>query len=182
MRGGGRGELARLLSVRALLLGVVLLIAFAMVFPTVRAYLAQRAMLGSLQAQVVAAEAREKQLRTDLGRWEVDAYVVAQARERLSYVMPGEKAYRVIDPQSVAEPAQVVGSTPGTEGGVALPIGGASAPWYATVWESVGLAGEAPVPGEQGAGQQSDDTASDGTAPDGTQPAPTPPTTPGAGG
>ncbi len=85
----GHGDLARLLSVRALLLGVVLLLAFAMVFPTVRAYLAQREKLDSLAAEVSASETREKQLEADLARWGTDAYVMAQARERLSYVHAG---------------------------------------------------------------------------------------------
>jgi cell division protein FtsB len=148
----GHGDLARLLSVRALLLGVVLLLAFAMVFPTVRAYLAQREKLDSLTAEVSASEAREKQLEEDLARWSTDAYVMAQARERLSYVMPGETAYRVIDPQVVTESGHVASSDPGSRSGIALPVGGNVAPWYATVWESVQLAGEAPLPGGEAKG------------------------------
>lgn len=140
------GDLARLLSVRALLLGVVVLIAFAMVFPTVRAYLAQRTQLDSLAAEVTASEAREADLKSQLARWDTDAYVIAQARERLSYVMPGETAYRVIDPGSVAEESHVSSAIPDSESGLALPAGGTVAPWYTTIWGSVQLAGEAPVP------------------------------------
>ncbi len=155
--GGGGGELARLLSVRALLLGIVALIAFAIVFPTVRAYLGQRAQLDQLAAEVAAAEAREEQLGSELDRWRTDAYVVAQARERLSYVMPGETAYRVIDPEVVTEESHVSSADPGSDSGLALPVGGATAPWYTTVWESVQLAGEAPLPSDG-----SSDAAGDG--------------------
>ena len=119
-----------------------------MVFPTVRAYLGQRAMLDDLTAQVTAAEAREEQLAAQLDRWQTDAYVIAQARERLSYVMPGETAYRVIDPESVLDPGLTSSAEPGAETGLALPAGGAVAPWYTTIWDSVTIAGEAPVPGD----------------------------------
>ncbi|HWS59042.1 MAG TPA: septum formation initiator family protein, partial [Actinotalea sp.] len=143
----GRGRsIARLLSVRAMVLGVVLLVSFSMLFPTVRAYLGQRAELDALAAQVVAAEQREEQLATDLDRWGTDAYVAAQARERLSFVLPGETAYRVIDPEVVVEQVDVESQVPGGVTGPALPPGGAVAPWYATVWESVQLAGAAAVP------------------------------------
>lgn len=157
------GDLARLLSVRALLLGVVVLIAFAMVFPTVRAYLAQRAQLDSLAAEVAAAEAREADLKSQLARWDTDAYVIAQARERLSYVMPGETAYRVIDPGSVTEESHVSSANPDSESGLALPAGGTVAPWYTTIWGSVQLAGEAPLPQGSGTAEEGSGTAGEGS-------------------
>lgn len=133
-----------MLSVRALVMGVVLLVAFAMVFPTVRAYLGQQARLDALAADVAAAEAREAELQAELDRWDDDAYVVAQARSRLSYVFPGETAYRVIDPEVVQE-EPVVEQEAGATSGTALPVGGAVAPWYSTIWQSVQLAGAADV-------------------------------------
>ncbi len=128
-------------------LGIVLLLAFAMVFPTMRAYLAQRSTLAALSADVAAAESREDDLRAELDRWDTDAYVIAQARSRLSYVMPGETAYRVIDPQTVVEETRVSSTDPGSDNGLALPGGSSVAPWYATIWASVQMAGEAPVDG-----------------------------------
>jgi hypothetical protein len=129
-------------------MGVVLLIAFAMIFPTMRAYLGQRARLDALAADVVAAEEREAELQAELDRWGDDAYVVAQARSRLSYVFPGETAYRVIDPEVVAE-QPAAEQEPGATSGAALPVGGAVAPWYSTIWQSVQLAGEAEVADEE---------------------------------
>jgi cell division protein FtsB len=140
-------QLARLISVRALVLGIVLLIAFSMLFPTLRSYLGQRAELDALATQVRAAEQQEKDLSAELARWDDQSYVAAQARSRLAFVMPGETSYRVIDPEVVVEAPLVAGTT-GPGAGPAIPAGGAVAPWYASVWESVQIAGEAPMPTE----------------------------------
>ncbi len=127
-----------------MVLGVVLLAGFALLFPTARAYLGQRAELEALAADVAAAEQREEELRAELDRWNDPAYVAAQARERLSYVMPGETSYRVIDPEIVRDEVSVEGESSGPT----VPSGADAAPWYTSVWESVRLAGEAELPGE----------------------------------
>ncbi|MDT0165207.1 septum formation initiator family protein, partial [Actinotalea sp. AC32] len=142
-------RLVRLLSVRALVLGVVGLIAFTLLFPSVRAYLGQRAELDALEAEVAAARATEEDLRAELDRWREPAYVQAQARDRLSYVFPGETAYRVIDPEVVVETPVVEGSTT-PETGAALPIGGSGTPWYTTIWDSIEIAGTVEPPEEDG--------------------------------
>ena len=131
---------------RALVFGVVVLVGFSMLFPTVRAYLGQQAELTALAADVTAAERAEKEHRAELDRWGDPAYVAAQARERLSFVNPGETSYRVIDPEVVVEVPAVEGATDGPVTGPALPAGGVEVPWYATVWESVQVAGTSPVP------------------------------------
>src|SRR5690625_6013579 len=66
-----------------------------------------RAENTQLEQEDEAAEEREAHLRAELARWEDPAYVAAQARERLAFVMPGETAYKVIDPDFVEpeEPA-----------------------------------------------------------------------------
>jgi hypothetical protein len=126
-----------------MVLGVVVLAAFTLLFPTVRAYLGQRAELDSLAGQVEVAEQEEETLRHELDRWQDTAFVIAQARERLGYVMPGETAYRVIDPEVVSEP-EPDGTEP-TAGPTPL-VGAGTKPWYATVWESAEVAGEAELP------------------------------------
>ena len=60
----------------------------------------------------------------------------AQARERLSFVMPGEKAFRVVDPETVPD------TPPAADGPASVLDSGSTLPWYATVWESVQVAGE----------------------------------------
>ena len=136
---------ARIFSVRSLVLGITVLVGFIIVFPTVRSYLGQQELLATLSVDVAAAEQHEKDLQSELDRWGTDAYVVAQARERLGYVMPGETAYRVIDPETVVEAPAVQSTDPEAASGAALPIGGASAPWYSTIWDSVELAGASDV-------------------------------------
>lgn len=139
-------RLARLLSVRALVLAVVLLVCFTMLLPTVRAYLGQQAELDALAAEVAAAEQRERELEGERARWDDPAYIEAQARDRLNYAQPGETPFRVIDPEIVVD-VPVEGAVAGSVPGPVLPIGGAVTPWYATVWESVRVAGQAPMPG-----------------------------------
>lgn len=159
---------------RALVLGLVALFAFILVFPTFRAYLAQEAQNALLRREVAAAEAKKDGLTAELARWDDQAYIVAQARERLAYVLPGETAYRVVDPQSapaVANPTTGSG-TEGTEGGA----DDATSPWYVTLWGSIQVAGAAtPETGSSAAATDSPATtapgdngstpAGDGTAP-----------------
>ncbi|MCL3861307.1 septum formation initiator family protein [Actinotalea sp. K2] len=135
-------QLARLLSIRALVLAVVLLAAFTLVFPTLRAYLGQRAALAELSAEVTAAEQYQRELQVELERWDDPAFVAAQARDRLRFARPGETAYRVIDPETVVEPVVLPESATGPGAGPALPTGGAVTPWYTTVWDSVVITGE----------------------------------------
>lgn len=137
----------RLFTVRVMVLGVVTMIAFVLVFPTLRSYLAQRVELEQLTAQAEAARARNDDLNAAVDRWSDDAYVIAQARARLGYVLPGETAYRVADPENApaSTDAPAVGPMAGAEQqDVRLP-------WYATVWESVRLAGEAELAPPEGA-------------------------------
>ena len=140
-RGTSRAERARvdpprLFSVRAVVLGVVLILAFVLVYPTLHTYLRQEADLRALRAQVAAARERNADLEDELARWDDPAYVQAQARERLSYVMPGETAYRVVDPETVEDPEP---ATVGDDTSVARAE--AELPWYASVWDSLVVAG-----------------------------------------
>ena len=134
----------RLFTVRAMVFSCVLLLAFVLVYPTLNSYLQQRADVDQLRSQVEAARQRNDDLAADLERWDDEAYVRAQARERLSFVMPGEKAFRVVDPE-------IVPDTPAAADGPASVLdSGSTLPWYATVWESVEVAGKTPVAGDNG--------------------------------
>lgn len=135
--------LPRMFSVRALVLFVVGLLAFVLLFPTVRAYLAQRADNDRLVQHVAEARAQNEDLTAELNRWTDDAYVAAQARERLAFVLPGETAFRVVDPETVPDPAAPTVDATGS--GPALVEAGTTTPWYATIWESVQVAGAADV-------------------------------------
>ena len=130
-----RLPLPRMFTVRAIVFSLVLLLAFVLVYPTLASYLATRTEVEQLRAARDAAQAENADLEAELKRWDDDAYIVAQARERLSFVMPGETAFVVVDPETV--PATGV-----EEGPVRTAADGATRPWYATVWESVQIAGE----------------------------------------
>ncbi|WP_447587384.1 septum formation initiator family protein [Cellulomonas persica] len=167
-RGTARAERAqvappRLFSVRTIVLGCVLVLAFVLVYPTLHTYLRQEADLRALRAQVAAARERNDDLEAELGRWDNPAYVTAQARERLSYVLPGEKAYRVVDPESVQDPDdEVADETP-------VVATTAEVPWYTSVWESLVVAGEtSDEPADAGTTGGSTGTKGSGKASSGT--------------
>lgn len=143
---------------------VVMSIAFVLVFPTLRSYLDQQVRLQALRADVAAAEQRNDDLQAELDRWSDPAYVEAQARERLAFVMPGERALRVADPETVTEaPAE---EEPEDEATGPATEADPNRPWYAQIWDSVQVAGVAgtgeaePADPEQDAGA---DATQDGT-------------------
>lgn len=129
----------KLFTVRAMVFGCVLLLAFVLVYPTLHSYLQQKSDVEQLRAQVVAAQRHNDDLQADLDRWKDPAYVATQARERLSFVLPGEKAFRVADPETVPDTA------PAEQGPASALDTGATQPWYASVWDSVQVAGKSPV-------------------------------------
>ncbi|MBD7919234.1 septum formation initiator family protein [Cellulomonas sp. Sa3CUA2] len=150
-------------TVRAMVFSLVVLVAFVLVYPTLGSYLETRAEVEQLRDARDAALAENADLEADLKRWDDDAYVVAQARERLSFVMPGETAFRVVDPEVVVDTAP--DGAPVVEAS-----GGATRPWYATVWESVEMAGDLDV-----------DAGASGEPMDGSTAPGTPPVAPGPG-
>jgi cell division protein FtsB len=138
--------LAAVLSWRTLVLAGVLGLAFALVWPSIRVYNEQRASNSALVAQRDAAKAQVDDLNAQLARWKDPAFVVAQARERLAYVYPGETPYRVVDPQ-VARPAAAGSVDAAAKGDVTV-----GEPWFDRMWSSVKSAGaepetKAPAPG-----------------------------------
>jgi cell division protein FtsB len=72
----------------------VLVVSYA---SSMRAYLEQRAHINDLNARIDSSERDIKALDREKRRWQDDAYVETQARERFGWVMPGETGYQVID-------------------------------------------------------------------------------------
>ena len=114
----------------AMLALVVCMLAISLAYP-LREYLAQRSDIGQLRAEVSEQEQRVAELRTARERWADPAYVEAQARERLHYVMPGETSYVVLGADE--EPADGVVPKVRAEA--------ERAPWFADLWHSVEAAG-----------------------------------------
>ena len=135
-------RIPRLFTVRVMVMGVVMLLAFILVFPTLRSYLQQREELRQLGAEVAAARADNDDLTNKLKRWDDPAYVVAQARERLAFVLPGETAYRVQDPGSVPDtPAAASSAAAAAAAGAVSGLADTTEPWYQVIWGSVLVAG-----------------------------------------
>jgi len=125
------------LTVRAMVLSVVVLLAVVLLLPTVRAVVTQQAELRELRSELSQQEDQKAELETELARWDDRSYVIEQARSRLRFVMPGDKVWRPLDTDSV-QPEQ-------PEPGVVEPSPGASqdaaSPWYTSVWDSLRIAG-----------------------------------------
>lgn len=130
------------MTLRSIVLLLVVTFAFSLVVPTVRSFLAQRAEVMALERDVEAARQRSAELDAELARWKDPAFVQAQARERLAFVLPGEVAYRVVDPQTVAaEPSDEAPPEPEVfSSGILEPT--SDRPWFESIWESIQEAGQ----------------------------------------
>lgn len=98
-----------------------------------RTWLEQRERISELQAEQASLTAEVDRLRADIERWDDPAYVRTQARERLSFVLPGEISYIVFDPAEEAAAAQASGDPGGQS-----PAG---SPWWARLWSAVEVSG-----------------------------------------
>lgn len=81
---------------RALILFGVLAVLAVSYAGTVRVWMTQSQELALAHTQIEQRTARAAELDSELGRWNDEAYVRAQARARLGWVQPGEVGYRVI--------------------------------------------------------------------------------------
>ncbi|HYU84265.1 MAG TPA: septum formation initiator family protein [Kribbellaceae bacterium] len=111
---------------------------------SLRVWFDQHQQITALQQEIRDREKRVADLNNEIERWDDDAYVKAQARQRLGWVMPGEVGYRVIgaDGKPVGAPPEP-STTPGADVDTEKPT------WYTKLWGSVRIAGTttpAPVP------------------------------------
>ncbi|PZF79614.1 FtsB family cell division protein [Jiangella anatolica] len=128
----GRPSVTGRAAVLALVLAV-LLVSYA--YP-LRTWFDQHRERVELQREQEELTASVEQLEQELRLWEDDAYVAAQARERLGFVLPGERSYIVLpDPEAQGE--AVAGSADG------LPPAGQGT-WYERLWASVTFADSPP--------------------------------------
>ena len=116
----------------AMLALVVCLLAISLAYP-LREYLSQRSDIGHLRAEVGQQQKRVAALEKAKARWNDPAYVEAQARERLHYVMPGETSYVVLGADEALNPDGVVRR---------LPREADRKPWFTDLWHSVEAAGK----------------------------------------
>jgi regulator of protease activity HflC (stomatin/prohibitin superfamily) len=95
----------------------------------VRQFLAGRAELTRLAAEGTALDQRAEQLQEQLERQADPAYQERQARERLAYVLPGDRLVVVVDGEAVEGDA---GTVPESQDG--------DLPWYEALLQSVAVA------------------------------------------
>lgn len=114
-----------------ILAAIVVMLAVA-VFPTVRSYLQQRGQINALRSQSAQQQQAVADARRRLGLWKDKAYVEQQARERLKFVLPGEKSYIVVNAPPVSARTRAAGGI----ASVSSKVRG-SYPWYGQVWASI---------------------------------------------
>jgi cell division protein FtsB len=78
------------LTARAVTLTVVLLILTISYATSLRIYFSQAHEIAATKAEIAQRQQRIRDLQGDLARWDDEAYVRTQARERLGWVVPGE--------------------------------------------------------------------------------------------
>ena len=96
--------------------------------PPIKNYFTQRAQISALKSQVTSDRTALEQARAELNTWQDPNYVKSQARERLHFVMPGERQYIVTGTEVTQSQPQT------TQVAKQLPEG---APWYTKLIASV---------------------------------------------
>jgi len=105
---------------RALILALVAATLLLSLAVPVRAWFAQRSEIAGLRADVDAARDRVAALEVQKQRWDDPAFVAAEARRRLHFVLPGEVGFVTLGAEGATD-ATVAGDGP-------------SAPWYSSLW------------------------------------------------
>jgi cell division protein FtsB len=89
------------LDTQAFVLAGVVVFGIFSLAPEVQIWYQQQVTIADLKAENEATRNELNQMKDDLKRWDDPAYVRAQARNRLYYVMPGEISFLVMDADKV---------------------------------------------------------------------------------
>lgn len=76
---------------------LVLIIGVIVIAPSLNTFFEQQRELQELRAAAAAAEQEVIDLTKERNRWSDPSYVRAQAKERLYYVLPGERSFLVVN-------------------------------------------------------------------------------------
>jgi cell division protein FtsB len=87
-------------SNRFLALSAILFILALAIAPPVKNYFTQRAQISALKSQLSADNVALQKAREELLLWQDPDFVKTQARERLHFVLPGERQYIVTETNS----------------------------------------------------------------------------------
>ena len=119
-------------SGRAFVLLAIIFLFTLTIAPPIKHYFTQRAQIQALKSQVASDRAELKSARGQLQQWKDPEYVKSQARERLHFVLPGERQYIVNDGNqgsSNDSGLQIANSVPMDE------------PWYTRIIASISESG-----------------------------------------
>ena len=115
-------------SGRALALSTVFFILALAIAPPVKHYFTQRAQISALNAQLSSDHKALDAARQELLLWQDPEYIKSQARERLHFVLPGERQYIVTGDENSTSSVQT------TKVASALTNG---TPWYSRLIASI---------------------------------------------
>jgi cell division protein FtsB len=119
-------------SGRALALWTIFFILALAIAPPVKHYFTQRAQISALNSQLASDNKALDAARQELLLWQDPEYIKSQARERLHFVLPGERQYIVTEngtASNIDEGTKVANSL--TDG----------QPWYSRLIASITEAG-----------------------------------------
>jgi cell division protein FtsB len=119
-------------SGRALALWAIFFILALAIAPPVKHYFTQRAQISALNSQLASDNKALDAARQELLLWQDSEYIKSQARERLHFVLPGERQY------IVTENGTTSNTDEGTKVANSLTDG---QPWYSRLIASITEAG-----------------------------------------
>jgi cell division protein FtsB len=119
-------------SGRALALWAIFFILALAIAPPVKHYFTQRAQISALNSQLASDNKALEAARQELLLWQDPEYIKSQARERLHFVLPGERQYIVTENGTASNTDQ------GTKVANSLTDG---QPWYSRLIASITEAG-----------------------------------------
>lgn len=127
---------------RVIAIGAVFAVLAVSFVSSLSVYFGQQHDIAATKEQIALSQEAVDDIEDRIARWQDPAYVEAQARDQLGWVMPGEISYRVIDAEG-----NVIG-------GVVSPINPSNEEvpraWYEALWGSVQAADRPePVPTEE---------------------------------
>ena len=120
-----RGISTRLLILFIVLFGVAVTLA-----PPTQHYFAQRAQISALQADVESNRKKLQEARAELQRWRDPEYIKSQARDRLHFVLPGERQYIILGVNNQVDDGTSTAAPINQD----FPLG---VPWYSRVISSI---------------------------------------------
>lgn len=108
-----RGFTQRFSGFTLVLIGTIIVGVLALA-PGLKNLVEQRQQISALQAKVTQQQNTVQSLSEQTDRWQDPAYIKAQTRQRLFFVVPGEKTFVVIDDNGSAAAARSVDAAPTT--------------------------------------------------------------------